>query len=71
MPKIQVSTGISIYYEWHGDDDGIPVVFIRGTGADSSRWMPQVNQYKEKYSTKSGSWRWIYERIFYYKIIYI
>ena len=51
MPKIQVSTGISIYYEWHGDDDGIPVVFIRGTGADSSRWMPQVNQYKEKYKT--------------------
>ena len=45
MPKIQVSTGISIYYEWHGDDDGIPVVFIRGTGADSSRWMPQGNEY--------------------------
>ena len=51
MPSVQISTGISVYYEWHGKDDGIPVVFIRGTGADSSRWMPQVNEYKDKYRT--------------------
>ena len=51
MPTIEVSTGVSLYYEWYGDADGPPVVFIRGTGADSSRWMPQVNEYKEKYHT--------------------
>ena len=48
MPRINISTGISLYYEWYGDADGPPVVFIRGTGADSSRWMPQVNEYKDK-----------------------
>ncbi len=51
MPLVQISTGISVYYEWHGEGDGVPVVFIRGTGADSSRWMPQVNEYKDKYRT--------------------
>ena len=51
MPSVQISTGISVYYEWHGEGDGVPVVFIRGTGADSSRWMPQVNEYKDKYRT--------------------
>jgi len=51
MPRTDISTGISLYYEWHGDANGPPVVFIRGTGADSSRWMPQVNEYKDKYRT--------------------
>ncbi len=45
----QLSTGVSLYYEWHGDADGPPVVFIRGTGADSSRWLPQVEDYRRRY----------------------
>jgi pimeloyl-ACP methyl ester carboxylesterase len=45
MPTIGSSTGISIYYEWHGPREGTPVLFIRGTGADSSRWLPQVQAY--------------------------
>jgi len=51
MPRIEISTGIALHYEWHGGCDGPPVVFIRGTGADSSRWLPQVKEYKEKYRT--------------------
>ena len=51
MPRIEVSTGVSLHYEWYGEADGPPVVFIRGTGADSSRWMPQVNEYKDTYRT--------------------
>jgi 3-oxoadipate enol-lactonase len=45
MPTFGSSTGISIYYEWHGPREGTPVLFIRGTGADSSRWLPQVEAY--------------------------
>ncbi len=49
MPLAQAED-ISIYYEWHGErrSDGTdtPVLFIRGTGADGTRWMPQVNAYK-------------------------
>ncbi len=37
---------IDIYYERHGPDDGPPVLFIRGTGADGTRWMPQVKAYE-------------------------
>ncbi len=36
-----------IYYERHGDGDGAPVVLIRGTGADGTRWMPQVEAYRD------------------------
>ena len=49
MPRQQLHTGVSLYYEWHGPDEGIPVVFIRGTGADSSRWMPQVDEYSRRF----------------------
>jgi pimeloyl-ACP methyl ester carboxylesterase len=49
MPRIEVSTGVSLYYEWYGNGNGLPVVFIRGTGADSSRWMPQVAAYRKRY----------------------
>ena len=40
------SVDAQIYYEQHGDGDGPPVLFIRGTGADGTRWMPQVEAYK-------------------------
>ena len=49
MPHATVRSGVSLYYEWHGDHDGDPVIFIRGTGADSSRWMPQVQEYAGRY----------------------
>lgn len=50
MPSAALSTGIDVHYEWHGDDhEGTPVLFIRGTGADSSRWLPQVEEYKSRY----------------------
>ncbi len=49
MPRTALRTGVNLYYEWHGEQDGTPVVFIRGTGADSSRWMPQVDDYRDTY----------------------
>jgi len=49
MPTLRVSTGVTLYYESHGDADGTPVLFVRGTGADSSRWMHQVNEYVPSY----------------------
>jgi len=39
---------VNIYYERHGDGDGPPVLFIRGTGADGTRWMPQVEAYQSE-----------------------
>ena len=42
------STDADIYYEKHGDGDGPPVLFIRGTGADGTRWMPQVEAYESE-----------------------
>ena len=50
MPNVTVSTGVSLYYEMHGEEhDGLPVVFIRGTGATGNRWMPQVQEYTKTY----------------------
>ena len=49
MAIAQISTGVDLYYEWHGTANGPPVVFVRGTGADSSRWLPQVEGYKSRY----------------------
>lgn len=49
MATTQVPNGVNLYYEWHGDAAGPPVVFVRGTGADSSRWLPQVEDYKKRY----------------------
>ena len=45
MPFAQ-SNDANIYYEEHGDGDKPTVLFIRGTGADGTRWMPQVEAYK-------------------------
>ena len=41
MPKQPLPSGVSLYYEWHGEpNDELPVVFIRGTGAAGNRWLP-------------------------------
>lgn len=45
MPVMQAAD-VRIYYEQHGEGDGAPVLFIRGTGADGTRWMPQVEAYR-------------------------
>ncbi len=49
MPIANLSTGVDLYYEWHGTAEGPPVVFVRGTGADGSRWLPQVEEYQHQY----------------------
>jgi len=49
MSITTVATGVDLFHQWHGDAPGTPVVFIRGTGADSSRWLPQVKAYEERY----------------------
>ena len=49
LATTRISTGVDLYYEWHGTADGPPVVFVRGTGADSSRWLPQVADYESRY----------------------
>ena len=49
MPTAELNTGVELYYEWHGTASGPPVVFVRGTGADGSRWLPQVEEYQDRY----------------------
>lgn len=44
MPYAQ-SDDARIYFEQHGDGSSPPLVLIRGTGADGTRWMPQVEAY--------------------------
>ncbi len=46
MPHATVRDGTSIYYESHGDESLPTLVLIRGTGADGTRWLPQVRAYK-------------------------
>ena len=48
MPHVTVRDGTGIYYESHGDESLPTVVFIRGTGADGTRWMPQVRAYESE-----------------------
>jgi pimeloyl-ACP methyl ester carboxylesterase len=49
MPLATISQGVELFYERFGPTDGTPVVLIRGTGADSSRWMPQVEAYRHHF----------------------
>lgn len=50
MPIQQLASGVSLYYEWHGEhNDQLPVVFVRGTGAAGNRWLPQVEAYVPTY----------------------
>ena len=44
MPYAQAENA-KIYYEVHGETSEAPLVLIRGTGADGTRWMPQVEVY--------------------------
>lgn len=49
MSQTSVSPSLSLYYEEFGERSNPTVVLIRGTGADSSRWMPQVAVYKQDF----------------------
>jgi len=49
MPRTQIREGLSLHYEEFGDRHNPSIVLIRGTGADSSRWMPQVELYKDEF----------------------
>lgn len=49
MGRIEVKPNFMMHYEEFGSRRNPSVVLIRGTGADSSRWMPQVNAYKDEF----------------------
>ena len=52
MPTTELNgqgTEITLHYEEFGDRSNPSVVLIRGTGADSSRWMPQVEAYRDEF----------------------
>lgn len=49
MPLVQITADLRLHYERFGSPTGEPVVLIRGTGADSSRWMPQVTAYEREF----------------------
>ena len=36
------ANGIRLYYEWHGAEDGTPVVLVMGLGGDSTAWPFQL-----------------------------
>lgn len=41
------SDGVEIYYETHGNREGIPVVLLHGLGADHSMWDLQIQKYPQ------------------------
>lgn len=49
MPLAPIRDGLNLYYEDHGPRDAPAVILIRGTGADGTRWMPQVDAYKDEF----------------------
>src|SRR6185436_17625567 len=36
------ANGVRLYYEWHGPEDGTPVVLVMGLGGDSTAWPFQL-----------------------------
>jgi len=49
MPLAPIAADLDLHYERFGPPTGAPVVLIRGTGADGSRWMPQVTAYQDEF----------------------
>lgn len=49
MPNATTDDGCRIHYEAFGTEGAPTVLFIRGTGADGSRWMPQVEAYRDEF----------------------
>ena len=50
MTRVQIGHGFELHVERFGPIDAPAVLLIRGTGADSSRWMPQVEVYHEHFN---------------------
>lgn len=48
MPLAPITDDLELHYERFGPPTGAPIVLIRGTGADGSRWMPQVTAYEQE-----------------------
>lgn len=49
MATMTTRSGGTLAYQEFGGDASETVVFIRGTGAVGSRWMPQVEAYQSRY----------------------
>ena len=49
MPRARLTDGLELNYELFGDADAPVVVLVRGTGADGTRWMPQVEAYRNDF----------------------
>lgn len=47
MPKVDLRTGVSVYYESEGD--GEAVLLIMGTGGDHTLWAPNVGALSDAY----------------------
>ncbi len=47
MPRVELTTGVGIYYESIGAGD--PVLLIMGTGADHSLWDETARAYAQRY----------------------
>lgn len=50
MPRIHVADDLELNYDMFGDGDAPVVVLVRGTGADGTRWMPQVEAYRDDFT---------------------
>lgn len=48
MPILQAN-GIDHYYEWHGEDAGIPVALVAGMGGAGSYWAPQLADFAARH----------------------
>lgn len=49
MPRVKVKTGVSLYYEVHGE--GEPLLLILGTGASHKFWSAQLPAYSREFET--------------------
>ena len=49
MSHVRINPDLELHVERFGPPDAPTVILIRGTGADSSRWMPQVEAYQDEF----------------------
>jgi 3-oxoadipate enol-lactonase len=45
----QAANGIQLYYEWHGPEDGFPVVMVNGLLMDTTSWAFQVPVFSQHF----------------------
>jgi len=50
MTSVRINPDLELHVERFGPPDAPAVILIRGTGADSSRWMPQVEAYRDEFN---------------------